>query len=103
MYDVEVTLKNNHADKDTGINLTELYVQGLAVCAGVDVNLCDIANPDLNGSYAIALRENSEMTIHLPFALYEENFRADIWDHLEDFDMYFVSTLYPVKKVIKLI
>lgn len=103
VYDVEVTVKNIHADKDTGINLTEFYVQGLAVCAGVDVNLCDIANPDLDGAYAIALRENSEKTIHLPFALYEENFRADIWNNLEDFDMDFVATLYPVKKIIELL
>lgn len=102
VYDVEVTLKNNNADKETGINLTEFYVQGLAVCAGVETNLCDIANPDLDGAYAIALRENSEMTIHLPFGLYEESFRRNIWEDLEDFDMYLVATLYPVKKVIYL-
>lgn len=103
VYDVEITLRNRNAAKDTGINLVEFYIQGLAVCAGIDTNLCEIANPELNGAIAIALRENSEMVFHLPFALYEENFRTDIWNDLEHFEMYFVATLYPTKKIIQIV
>ena len=103
VYDVEITLRNINAANETGINLTEFYIQGLAVCASVETNLCDIANPELKGAYAIALRENSELTIHLPFALYKENFRTDIWSDLENFDMYFVATLYPKKKIVQII
>lgn len=102
VYDVEITLKNINAADDTGINLSEYYVQGLAVCAGLDTNLCSAANPNLNGSYAIALRKDSEMVLHLPFALYQNNFRADTWNHMEDFDMSLVATLYPTKKIISL-
>lgn len=102
VYDIEVTLRNIDADEGTGINLIEFYIQGTAVCAGIDANLCSVANPELKGAYAIALRENSGMVLHLPFALYEENFREDTWKNLRDFEMNFVAALYPAKKVIKL-
>jgi hypothetical protein len=100
IYDVEITLKNINADDTTGINLSEFYIQGVAVCAGIDTNLCSVANPDFGGAYAIALKTGTEVIVHLPFALYEENFRRDVWDDLERFDMNFVATLYPAKKVI---
>lgn len=102
VYDVEIVLKNVDADDETGIDLSEFYIQGLAVCASLDTNLYSSANPDLNGIFAIALRKDSEITIHLPFALYEDNFRADTWNHLEDFNMDLVATLYPTKKVVSL-
>lgn len=54
------------------------------------------------GMTAIALRENTEMVFHLPFGLYEENFRKKNWENLDDYEMYFVATLYPTKKVIRL-
>jgi hypothetical protein len=100
IYDVEVTLKNINAEDTTGINLSEFYVQGVAVCAGIDTNLCSVANPDFGGAYTIALRTGAEIIVHMPFALYEENFSDDVWDDLNHFDMNFVATLYPTKKVI---
>jgi hypothetical protein len=100
IYDVEVTLKNINAKDTTGINLSEFYVQGVAVCAGIDTNLCSVANPNFKGAYAIALRAGTELIVHMPFALYEENFRDDVWDDLDHFDMNFVATLYPTKKVV---
>lgn len=102
IYDIEVTLKNINAEDTTGINLSEFYVQGAAVCAGIDTNLCGVANPDFGGAYEIALRTGTEIIVHIPFALYEENFRDDVWDNLDNFDMNFVATLYPTKKVIHL-
>lgn len=42
------------------------------------------------------------MTVHMPFALYEENFREDIRRKLDEFDMDFVATLYPTKKIVHL-
>jgi hypothetical protein len=102
IYDVEVTLRNIDAEDETGVNLAEFYVQGLAVCVGLDTNLLDQANPDLNGVFAIALRKDSSITIHMPFGLYEENFKKDVWNNLNDFNMYFVATLYPTKKIIHL-
>lgn len=103
IYDVEVTLRNIDADDEVGINLAEFYVQGVAVCAGLDINLLEQANPVLNGVYAIALRKDSSMSIHLPFGLYEENFKKDVWNNLNDFPMNFVVTLYPTKKIVPLV
>lgn len=103
IYDVEITLKNVDADDTTGINLSEFYVQDIAVCAGIDINLCSIANPDFGGAYEIALRKGTQIIVHLPFSLYEENFRKDVWDNIENRDMNLVATLYPTKKVVHLL
>lgn len=102
VYDVEIMLKNEQAEEGTGINLSEFYIQGSAVCENLEIDLCDAANPDLKGNDAIALRKNSEMILHLPFGLYRENFRADIWKNLQQFPMYLVVTLYPTKKIVSL-
>lgn len=102
IYDVEVTLRNIDANDETGVNLSEFYVQGVAVCAGLDTNLLDQVNPNLKGMYEIALRKNSSITIHMPFGLYEENFKKDVWNNLNDFNMNFVATLYPTKKIVHL-
>lgn len=99
---VEVTLKNTDADEGTGINLTEFYVQGPAIVCGLNTDLLGVANPQLEGIYAIALRENTELVLHLPFDLNEAYFKERTWEHLEDLDMNLVATLYPVKKVIAL-
>lgn len=102
IYDVEVTLRNIDAEDETGVNLAEFYVQGVAVCAGLDTNLLEQANPDLKGMYAIALHKNSSITIHMPLGLYQENFKKDVWNNLNDFNMSFIATLYPTKKIIHL-
>ena len=95
-------MENIDAQDDSGVNLSEFYIQGVAVCAGIDINLCDVANPNFGGAYQIALRKVTDMTVHMPFALYEENFREDIWRKLDEFDMDFVATLYPTKKIVHL-
>jgi hypothetical protein len=102
IYDVEITLRNKNADEETGINLSEFYVQGSAVSASIDTNLLSQVNPKLQGASAIALRKDSSVTIHMPFALYRDYFRKDVWEDLNDFNMNFVATLYPTKKVIHL-
>lgn len=102
VYDVSVTLKNINADDTTGVNMSSFYIQGLAVCASMDTNLYDQANPEVEGVYSIALRKGTEMEFHLPFGLWEDSFRTKIWNDLENFKMDFVATLYPVKKVISL-
>ena len=102
VYDVEVTLKNTDADEGTGINLIEFYVQGPAVVCGLNTDLLGVANPQLDGVYAIALRDNTELVLHLPFDMNEAYFKERTWDNLEDLDMNLVATLYPVKKVIAL-
>jgi hypothetical protein len=102
VYDVEVTIKNIDADSKTGINLNELYVQGIDVCASLDDNLLGQANPRLKGASAIALRKNSSFKVNLPFALFKYNFRSSVWNDLDNYDMNLVVTLYPTKKVIKL-
>ncbi len=102
VYDVEIVLKNINALSGIGVNLSEFYIQGKAVCASLDTNLYSSVNPSLNGILAIALRENTEITIHLPFALYQDNFRTDTWENLESYEMSLIVTLYPVKKRILL-
>ena len=102
VYNVEIELRNKDAKEDVGVNLAEFYVQGLAVCAGIDTDLLSQSNPVLKGEYAIALKKDTSIKINMPFALYKENFRSDVWDNLESFDMDFVATLYPIKKVIGL-
>lgn len=102
IYDVEVTLRNIDANDETGVNLSEFYIQGVAVCAGLDTDLLAQVNPNLKGMYEIALHKNSSITIHMPFGLYEENFKKDVWNHLNDFNMNFVATLYPTKKIVYL-
>ena len=103
VYDVEVTLANKGAEEGVGISLDEFQVQGPATGGSLDTNLLSMCNEVLEeGMTAIALRENTEMVFHLPFGLYEENFRKKNWENLDDYEMYFVATLYPTKKVIRL-
>lgn len=103
VYDVEVTLANKGAEEGVGISLDEFQVQGPATGGSLDTNLLGMCNEVLEeGMTAIALRENTEMVFHLPFGLYEENFRKKNWENLDDYEMYFVATLYPTKKVIRL-
>lgn len=102
VYDVCITLKNTDAIEETGVNFMDFYIQKNAIVASFDQNLFTQANPQTNGVYAVALKNNSEMEFHLPFALWEENFRPKTWKNLEDYDMNFVATLYPTKKVIRL-
>ncbi len=103
VYDVEVTLANKGAEEGVGISLDEFPVQGPATGGSLDTNLLSMCNEVLEeGMTAIALRENTEMVLHLPFGLYEENFRKKNWENLDDYEMYFVATLYPTKKVIRL-
>ena len=104
VYDVEVTLANKGAEEGVGISLDEFQVQGPATGGSLDTNLLSMCNEVLEeGMTAIALRENTEMVFHLPFGLYEENFRKKNWENLDDYEMYFVATLYPTKKVILLV
>jgi len=102
IYDVSVTLKNLGADDTTGINMMDFYISGLAVCADLNIDMYDLANPQLSGQYAIALRKNSELEIHLPFSLWEADYHRKTWNKLEEFEMNLVTTLYPVKQVISL-
>lgn len=103
VYDVEVTLANKGAEEGVGISLDEFQVQGPATGGSLDTNLLGMCNEVLEeGMTAIALRKDTEMVFHLPFGLYEENFRKKNWENLDDYEMYFVATLYPTKKVIRL-
>lgn len=102
IYDVNVTLKNISADESTGINIMDFYIQGVAVHTRIDSNLYDLANPKAEGVYAVALRSGTEMEFHLPFGIRKENFDSKTWKDIENFNMNFVATLYPVKKIVKL-
>ena len=102
VYDVEITLANKGAEESVGVSLNEFRIQGLATGGSLDRNLLMVAHPALGEEVSIALRENTEMVFHLPFGLYEENFRKKNWENLDDYEMYFVATLYPTKKVIRL-
>ena len=102
VYDVTLTLFNDGAAEDVGINLYDFYIEGTGVCFSVNPELLNLSNPKLHGSYAIALRPDTEYQIHLPYNLLKDHFRPEIWNNLNDFCMYFVATLYPVKKTILL-
>ncbi len=102
VYDVEITLANKGAEESVGVSLNEFRIQGLATGGSLDRNLLMVANPALGEEVSIALRKNTEMVFHLPFGLYEENFRKKNWENLDNYEMYFVATLYPTKKVIRL-
>lgn len=102
VYDISVTIRNADAEDTTGINLTDFYIQGVAACESINMDLYHIANPQLANTYAIALRKNSEIELHLPFNLWEVNFRKKTWENLTDYPMFLVVTLYPVKKMISL-
>ena len=75
VYDVEITLANKGAEESVGVSLNEFRIQGLATGGSLDRNLLMVANPALGEEVSIALRKNTEMVFHLPFGLYEENFR----------------------------
>lgn len=102
IYDVCITLKNENAVEGTGVNFRDFYLQKNSVISSIDDKMYAIANPSVDGVYAIALRNNSEMEFHLPFALWEENFRKKTWEDLENLDINLVVTYYPTKKVISL-
>lgn len=103
VYDVTITLWNDGAEDGVGIDFNEFYIQGTATISSINDQLLDLANPAFKGSTAVALRPNTEMEMHLPFNLYEDFFRKNVWENLDTFDMYLVATLYPTKKMIKLV
>lgn len=63
------------------------------------MNLYSQANPDLERIFMLALRPESEITLRLPFALYQDSFKARTWKDLENQELGLVVTLYPVKKI----
>lgn len=103
VYDVTLTLYNENAMDGVGINLQDIYISGKAWYASLNTLLLELANPKLQGSTAIALRENSEMQIHLPYGLNKETFRKENWENMNDMEANLIVTLYPTKKMIKLV
>ncbi|WP_027422198.1 DUF5028 domain-containing protein [Lachnobacterium bovis] len=102
VYDVKVEIENYNADKGTGINLAEFYIQKSSAIAGIDVNLLGAVNKNLKGQTSIALRKNSKIQINIPFDLYKYSFNDSTWKNIKNYDMKFVVTLYPTKKVVDL-
>lgn len=102
VYDITITLKNINADEETGVNFMDFYLQKNAAISGLETNLYSMVNPDVEGSYAIALRKDSEKEFHLPYALWKYNFREKTWNNIEEYGLNFVATLYPTKKIISL-
>lgn len=103
VYEVTIRLWNEDAAEGTGVNLIDLYIQGTGVYSNINMSLLELANPDLQGNAAIALRQNSSIEIHLPFNLNKSFFRKKIWENIENYDMRLVVTLYPEKRCIALL
>lgn len=102
VYDVIIKIKNNNTSltEDQGIHLMQFYIQSNSFLASVNQELLFANNPFLEKAIDIALKPETEKEIHLPFSLYKENFRKNIWNDLENYPFYFVATLYPEKKCI---
>ena len=68
VYDVTVHIKNTNC-KENGIDMFNTVLATDTAVLKVDEHIWDALYPHLGGSLKFALVENSEETIHLPFAI----------------------------------
>ena len=101
VYDVTVTIENED-NKDTGIDLTTVRMQAPDIFLDINSTFFDLMYPKLEGSMAIALREDSSMEFHLAFNVRRDWFRESTWKRLDDAGWKLVLTKYPVKKYVKI-
>lgn len=97
---VYITLFNDHSTAP-GIMLTDLDLHGVDNYANIDWELLAAANPVLQGNYGISLSPETEYSVVLPFALYEQYFGADTWKNVNHYTWFLHITAYPTEKDIQ--
>lgn len=97
---VYITLFNDHSTAP-GIMLTDLDLHGVDNYANIDRELLAAANPVLQGNYGISLSPETEYSVVLPFALYEQYFGADTWRNMDRYSWFLHVTAYPTEKDIQ--
>lgn len=100
IYDVEVYVKNSNTEDDMAKGIELINTRLVSTNASMQVNdrLFGLLYPHLEGQMGFSLKPNSDMTLHLPYAEYEENNRETILSR----DYYFLMSMYPTKKMIAL-
>ena len=102
VYDINVTIKNTD-NRDTGINLQDIYIQENMAVAGFDIFCYRIANAAAGYiNTNIAIREGTEVQLQLTYGLVENNFTKKSWNNMENIGMKLIVSLYPEKKMIYL-
>lgn len=95
-----VTLSKEKSE-DLGVMLTELKLHGIDQVVGMDWELLLKLNPILEGNYGIALLDDSECKLILPFDLYQDYFSAYTWNNIEEYEMYLRMTIWPEEIKVK--
>jgi len=95
-----VTLSKEKSE-DLGVMLTELKLHGIDQVVGMDWDLLLKLNPILEGNYGIALLDDSECELILPFDLYRDFFSIYTWNNLEQYDMFLRMTIWPEEIKVK--
>lgn len=95
-----ITLSKEKSE-DLGVMLTELKMHGIDQVVGMDWELLLALNPILEGNYGIALPDDSECALILPFDLYREYFSSHTWNNLEQYDMFLRMTIWPEEIKVK--
>lgn len=102
VYDIEVTIRNeNTEENDKNIDLISMQLVTSYKSFQVDMDLLTLLYPQLSAAtYGFRLKPDSEMTIHLPYAVHE-------WHHLkmeeiENKQTFLLLSMYPVKKMIEI-
>ena len=99
VYDVEVYIQNHKTeDKMKGIDLVNSRLVSANASMQVNSRLFGLLYPHLDGNMVFSLNPNSDMTMHLPYAEYEETSKEKLLSR----DYSLLMTMYPTKKMIEI-
>ena len=96
---VHITLFNEDSDAQ-GIMLTDLMLYGIDALANMDWSLLTALNPVLEGRYGVRLSPGTELSLVIPYDMYQDVFPA-AWNHLESYPLYLYLTYFPTEKEIR--
>lgn len=102
VYDVTITIHNTN-NSDSGINFEWYRLIRVNMILDLNYALYMMANPAVQDSLHIALRQDTEMEFHLPFNLKQEQFQNKNWNNLNNIPFQLVVSLYPNQKRINVI
>lgn len=92
----EVTVKIENKDNTQGgIDFWKWRLQGIDQYAQMESYLYRRTEPELNGSEAISMKINWSRDFVLPYALFEENFKEQVWNDIENYKMFLVVSEIP--------
>ena len=93
---VYVTITNINSTAD-GVMLTELSLHGIDNYVGMNHELLNAVNPELNGSAGIHLSSGESYDIILPYNLFEMHFGRDTWKDINSYSFYLHITSFPAE------